>query len=368
MKKIFSLTLVLILSACLCACTVTTEYSDLVACLDAHDYEGAISLIQDMASKHYASTPEDPLVQKAEQEKRQQYDRLISILENFSQPGAIISIWADDLEKTLQDNEAWEYLYRQFIAMGDYEDCAQIAANFTVLKNMYLGHTSVTVDNMGNTVQNARTVRYTYDADGRITTVKGNLHTKLNRMYGQSGTVHIEYAGNDTVSSITLTSGDAVTALITPTYNDGGKCISETILTNSGTATVSFAYDENGRLLSRTRTSGGSTCILAYTYNDRGLMIQETYSSGYGNQITLMETTDYTYNATGKLTGKTVTDTSWGTAIHQYTCVYNDAGDLIRETVTYGQTTFADDQLQPPTYTTEEITHIYQDFYIYNTQ
>ena len=373
MKKYLALILVLALSLSLCACTITTEYGDIVKCLDDHDYYGAIMLIEQMANEHYGANNDDggdngEDEPQTDMEKHNQYDNLIRNLDSFTQPDAYVSIWVEETETSLQGNDAWAYLYDQFVAMGDFEDCAQIVENFTILEDVYTGHSSTVTDNMDNVSEGYNVTNYYYNADGTISKVTGPNYTQLSRMYDSSGTVNLEYADDGSVSKIKLTSGDDVNAIITPSYDADGKLISEVIKTNDGEVTTTLTYDAQNNLISRVRTEDNYFYRLDYTYNEKNQLVKETYTTGSESYSNCNWTAEYTYDANGNPAGKTVTDTSWGTAVNQYTYTCDDQGRVITETITYGKIVHEDGDEDLPNYASEVITHKYTDYYIYNAE
>jgi len=375
MKKFLAFTLAMVMALSLCACTFTTEYGDIVECLDNKDYQGAIVLIMQMAQEESGEgdTPDgitlDEAAQEAEREKKNKYDNLKRILEDFITNNYSPSIWDEENQVSLSGNDAWEYLYNGFVAMGDYEDCAQIVENFTILEDVYLGHSSVEVDNMENVSDETNSLRYYYNADGTISKVSGYTYNQLSRLYGNSGTVNIEYAADGNIAKVKLTSGDDVSAIITPTYDANGNIVSKLIKNNDGEFAVTRTYDEKGNLVSRVRTGSNDYFYrFDYTYDEKGVLVKETYTTGTEKHNSIILSTEYAYDASGKCTGKTVTDTDWGTAIDQYTYTYDNQGRLLTEEVVYGKHVFENSDDQLPDVASETITHKYGKYFVYNAE
>ena len=67
--------------------------------------------------------------------------------------------------KYYEDADALEYLYKEFEALGDYEDSAVIFARFTMLPDMLVSITNTSTDNLGN-VQKTTYKSYEYDEKG----------------------------------------------------------------------------------------------------------------------------------------------------------------------------------------------------------
>ncbi|OYW06853.1 MAG: hypothetical protein B7Z61_00940 [Acidobacteria bacterium 37-71-11] len=168
------------------------------------------------------------------------------------------------------------------------------------------------------TQRDGSVISYAYDNASRLTTVA---------MPGQSITYAYDTAGN--LTGITDPSGST-----TMTYDKLGRCLSRTdpsgaivaftysaagrlkTMTYPGGNVVTYAYDAAGRLATVTDWRGNQT---AFQYDGANRVAQATLPNG--------TVTRYTYDAAGRTVAR-VHQTSGGTVLAGYTCVYDTAGHV----------------------------------------
>ncbi len=194
--------------------------------------------------------------------------------------------------------------------------------------------------------QDGFTINYKYDPLGRLYQLLdgsnnlivqytynnlGQLQKKLNGN-GTYTTYGYDAAGNLT-SEVNYASGTTVNSSFTYTYNLLGEMTS---VTDAAGNTTLYGYDATGQLTQVTLPGGQN---ITYVYNaagDRTEVINNgtttTYASNADNEITLVGSAIYTYDANGNL--HTVTDAS-GTTTYNF----NDLNQLVSITASDGTTT-----------------------------
>lgn len=121
MKKIIGALLALALSASLCACGNT----------DTNDTE-ATSISAEPTETTETTAETESEEEKALNATQVRYEKAKECLTEYLNDG----YFRDDDWKYYEDAAALEYLYKEFEAIGDYEESEEIFACFTVLPDM----------------------------------------------------------------------------------------------------------------------------------------------------------------------------------------------------------------------------------------
>lgn len=122
MKKIIGALLALALSASLCACGNT----------DTNDTEDTSTSAEPTETTTETTTETESEEEKALKAIKARYEKANEYLAEYLNDG----YFRDDDWKYYEDAAALESLYKEFEALGDYEDSAEIFACFTVLPDM----------------------------------------------------------------------------------------------------------------------------------------------------------------------------------------------------------------------------------------
>ena len=184
----------------------------------------------------------------------------------------------DKAWNTYSKNNALEYLYQEFAALGDYEDSAEILSRFTVLPDMLTSIDMKRTDHLGNW-DPATYKSYQYDKKG--TSYDDPIIIFLG-LENWSKQFEFEYDADDRIISIKLTSGTKIEAIVTPEYDANGNIVKATIQTNEDTYTSTYTYDEQNRLIAEEE----------YAYNG---------GSGYDGEYWKLHPNTYIYDANGNL-------------------------------------------------------------------
>jgi RHS repeat-associated protein len=141
------------------------------------------------------------------------------------------------------------------------------------------------------------TVVYTYDALGRLTeAVLTSSDTTLNRTTDYT----FDLVGNR-LAETTVAGGQ--TTVATSTYDPRDRLLTTTTRVNGGPGqTTTYTYDVRGNLTGQTNPDGST---VTYTFDLRGRMVQVVKRDGSG-AVQFVET--LTYNSNDILTGTTVTE------------------------------------------------------------
>jgi YD repeat-containing protein len=146
-------------------------------------------------------------------------------------------------------------------------------------------------------------IQYTYDPDGRLSTVQDERHTSANTTYG--------YDALSRLSTVTQTLAGATGGQIVTSYGYDVQDNLTRVTDPNGNVTT-YVYDDFHRLNSQSSPVSGST---TYTYDWAGNLLTQTDANG--------ATTARTYDAANRLLSatstrpgrpvETVTNT-WGTS------------------------------------------------------
>ncbi len=115
-------------------------------------------------------------------------------------------------------------------------------------------------------------------------------------------------------------------------YDERGNLIrkTETIIGNEEDSVYEYSYDEQDRLIKETITySANNTETTQYTYNETGKMLRQELTVVFGDDVDTY-ITDYLYNEKGQLTRATQTKTD-GTDRQESVFTYDDKGNLTCE-------------------------------------
>lgn len=265
-------------------------------------------------------------------------------------------------------NAAWKRLYEMFTALGDYKDSAEIAARFTILKDMYTGATRTRVDNMGNENTDSSFETMKYNSLGQL--IYG-YNRELQWLYGGSNSgKYFEYDASGQITKIWEGYSDRMDMMITPTYDAQGRMVGGTYKNNSCTQELSYTYDAQGRLATSIVWSGGSRSAHTYTYDANGNLVKDVYwygSNASNDYKGYRYTVDYTYDANGHLIKKVWTEEyyyNWDNRFEvedQHIWVYTN--DAQGRPVSADYTELYDGR---SSYASQTITYNYDDLYFYN--
>ena len=206
-------------------------------------------------------------------------------------------------------NAAWKRLYEMFTALGDYKDSAEIAARFTILKDMYTGASIVSVDNMGNERTNSEYEYFKYNALGQMVTGKS---WDIRWMYGgDSYNKYFTYDESGRIAEIQQRSGSSVEWIVTPVYDSEGRMVGGTYKSNNYTHELSYTYDAQGRLIENIVWYNSNRYKHTYTYDANGNLVKDVYWYGSSESDDYKDyryTVDYTYDAQGHLIKRVLTN------------------------------------------------------------
>ncbi len=172
-----------------------------------------------------------------------------------------------------------------------------------------------------------------YDADGNAVSYKDKETNRTTYTYDSAGRISEEKAPNGAVTGYTydkngncLTITDALGNVTAYEYDANDRV---TKVTDAAGGTVTYEYDDRGMLAAMTDACGGRT---AYEYDGNGNLTKETDAAGGIRQ--------YTYDSLDRLTG--ITDEEG----HHSSCAYDVAGNVTRYTDANGNIwTYAYDSL-----------------------
>ena len=268
-----------------------------------------------------------------------------------------------------EGNAAWKRLYELFTALGDYKDSAEIAARFTILEDMYIGASALSVDNMGNENTNSSYESMKYNSLGQL--VQG-YSWELQWMYGGSRgyTKYFTYDESGRISQFQQGTGNSVEWVVTPVYNSEGRMVGGTYKSNKYTNELSYTYDDQGRLIENIVWNDSYRYKHTYTYDAAGNLVKDVYWYGYDETRDYKYnryTVDYTYDANGYLTRRVIT--------REYYSSWNDTFS-VEETMTWiytndaqGRPISADytdlDSKGETQYASQTITYHYDDLYFF---
>ena len=408
MKKILCLVLALALCVSMCACGgVDERYAELIACLDNHDYEGAMNQVMIMRQEAIDNGDIITDPQDEDYDLVNAYYHIASSLKDYS-PDEYFGIWADDLEDSLEDNAALAYCYEKLQTLEGVDqwlghsafsfleengialDRQSLLDRFSMVENKLLTATSKTTDNMGNEDENEYGSWF-YDENGTLTKEYISWNASVDRwedLISISG--YYRYTCNDagviTEIKVTDQSNTSVNAVIVPAYDAAGNMISETITDNNGTKTLTYTYDDAGNRIQMNYADDWNDYIVYYSYDDQGNLIQKdvcrnssmTWNGETIQYVSHRTTTDYTYVA-GNKASAVVTNASysWTISSNDFSTQetsrtvdnvsydYDAEGRLTQETWQYGTTQYEDGDTEAPQYATCIIEYTYGDFYIF---
>lgn len=121
-------------------------------------------------------------------------------------------------------------------------------------------------------------------------------------------------------------------------YDEAGNIIKEIVVRDADTSETAYTYDENGNVLSELVYSNGEFFSLreySYVYNEHKDIVSTSYSNSslFNGETVTSEVTityEYEYDELGRKT-KIVSEGNAGKSTEEL--VYNDKGDVIKETV-----------------------------------
>lgn len=207
--------------------------------------------------------------------------------------------------------------------------------NLTKITNANGGVTTMTYDNATDWLTSVAfagsTKHYRYNDDGTLSTYTKPDGTALNYSYDDLGRITSDgvnsYSYDNKLRLSSITGGGKTLAFSYDAFNRvtgtscGGNSNSYTYDKNGNRTSVngtSYSYDKLNRLT--TVTFSGKT--ITYTYRKDSQLSKVTYPNGM--------TTTYTYDAVGRLTGKT-TKLSNGTVVANYSCTLDKHGNIISQ-------------------------------------
>ena len=265
-------------------------------------------------------------------------------------------------------NAAWKRLYEMFTALGDYKDSAEIAGRFTILKDMYTGAENNRVDNMGNESTDREYELVKYNSQGQVT----YSETRENfRLYGgySYGELYFFYDETGRVTKIQRGSGNNVSVVITPAYDDQGRMVSATYQSNDYNHELSYTYDAQGRLIENIVWNGSDRYWHTYTYDAAGNLVKDVYWYGWGSNYQMYRyTVDYTYDAQGYLVKEVKVYESysdyWDEYTLQKTYTWEYTNDAQGRPVSAQYTEL--DRDGSTSYASQTITYHYNDLYFFD--
>ncbi len=227
---------------------------------------------------------------------------------------SLVSCKADDYNKALELIEAGENAeaYELLKSIGSYRNARKL------LKNFYFVPTGIVCTK-------------TSGASAVLELTYGDNHFPfqyvLTRFDGKIGTGVYEYDDNGFLISASLKESYGVTERKC-IYNSKGLLVTrEDALTYSNTSrafihTYSYIYDEEDRLVKLEYNDGSKW---EYTHDNEGNLSKKVYTSETPYQ---RKTTEYTYDATGKVIEKKVNDNSAEYKLIEY--IYDSDGRRVK--------------------------------------
>ena len=208
--------------------------------------------------------------------------------------------------------------------------------NLTKITNAKGGVTTMTYDNATDWLTSVAfagsTKHYSYNDDGTINTYTKPDGTALSYTYDDLGRITSDgvnsYSYDNKLRLSSITGGGKTLAFSYDGFNrvTGTSC---------GGSSNSYSYDKNGNRTSVNGTTYGydklnrmttvkfNNKTITYTYRKDSQLSKVTYPNGM--------TTTFSYDAVGRLTGKT-TKLSNGTIIASYSCILDKHGNIINQT------------------------------------
>ena len=395
MKKRIVWLLAFAIALCLCACAQEQpgKYDHITSLLDKGDFDGAISAIQQMKPATQPTQGEEaqgPTTGQLEQLRL--YNTIARALKSYDSEG-VINIYNG--KENLSGSEALAYCYESLNAMEDIDqwladdkyvdpgtqlDRQKLIKGFDIEKDVVLKQSQTVTDNLGNVSTNSRQVMWHYNGDGTLERIEGAYSLpEFERFDFSLGTVFYMYDIDGSVMKLQFGSSSYVAAVLTPTYDENGRVVSEYVQTNDRDYLYTYTYDAAGRVEKITwRHSNDQMASLVYTYNEAGQVtktVQETVLDSNSLPV-LTWTREYTYDGQGNLASAVYTETGWGHAdgkayVYQqrvdkaeFWC--DDQGRVVKQTITPGVLTFHDGTESKPDYTSQVLEKTYGNYYHYN--
>lgn len=282
-------------------------------------------------------------------------------LSNSSEPR--FTSYLEEQGQTYRGNDAWKALYEIFAGLKGYKDSADYLARFTILEGMHTSVTHTTVNNMGNVSTDKDHNEFRYNVKGQMTMGASN---PLFEQYGiDTGDLYFFYNDAGQVERVQKGSGNNISVIVTPVYDDLGRMVSGNYKSNSYTHELSYTYDDQGRLASNLvwESNGSYYDEYFYTYDDQGRLIQQTRWQGWSDARRYRTVTDFSYDDQGHLIREVSTSQNYN--------AWNDSfGDPSVQTVTF--TNDAQGRHLSATiegnssYTSQTLEYLYTDLYFFD--
>ena len=341
MKKIISVLLVLALAVALAACGNT----------DTNDTENPTNTTESTSDTTSTTETTESEEEKALRETQARYKKVKEYLAKYLENGS----FRDDDWKYYEGTNALVYLYTEFEALGDYEDCAEILSRFTVLPDLLMSITNTKIDNLGNVAENCPYNDYYIDEFGRISFYdskfsydeRGTLTEYNNPIIKFLGIAHYRYEYKyeyDNIGNITKVKAirwGAVEIIAIPEYDANGNIVKATIQTDKDTYTNIYTYDAKNRLIAAEKATMDSygnffyPTSYTYHYDETGNLTEENYL--YTNEREYRYQITYSYDENGNCTEMNYSGkTRW---LDDYegkiTYAYDENGYLVEMTETF---------------------------------
>ncbi len=236
----------------------------------------------------------------------------------------------------------FETNYTHTVIAHDYE---YDDVNGTLVINDYLNKTKVTTcfnafgDRIAITDANGNKTQFTYDEQGRLTTIDGPEHSNKNYTYDAAGRLVLEQEGTHCIRY----TYDAANRLLTHTVDPDGlnlltaygyDAIGRQIkVTRPDELITLYQYNDAGKLVSLCIDPDGLAIQTLYTYDARGLLVREEKTSA-GEQP---HVTAYEWDHLGRVTA-TIIDPD---GLHlKSSHVYDAEGNVVAEIDARGNSTY----------------------------
>lgn len=280
------------------------------------------------------------------------YPRLMEQVRNYVRDGFC---WA---EERMTDNKARAYLFEQLTQLADYKDCGEYLARFVTIPSMLTKVVERKTDQLGN-VREDRLESYGYDAQGSIVSLLAESLAEQYGIYTDYDTVYLTYDAAGKVSGATIGSGNNVSGVCVPTYDETGKLVSMHVQRSNGQYTSTFTYDDQGRLSRVDIPKGiyGNAMFYEYTYDDNGVLVKKVkdWHNGYYSL-----TSEYTYqNGVVSEIAQTYTQRYSSGYTNHYAYTYDAQGRPVSAAYTTTNSNY--------TYVSTEIVYLYEDLYFFDT-
>ena len=302
MKKLFCMILALILTLSLCACgqEATPNTNETTA------NPGTSTTTPSTTAPTTTAAPTIPT--EEQQAQMAQYVRVVAELndadtfqevqQQLTQLAALpnFNVWAETeyaaaaINALRQENSS---LSKLFNAEADWDRDA-ILARYDVVENVYLGHSVVAEDNLGNLSGND-SLYYTrqYSADGLLYQISRSLsygnyldnnwdNFELDDIYGSyfdpfrvfaDEANELVYDETGRLSKLIYGRPGSVNALYEVSYNEDGTMRKIVKKENTKETEYTFSYSQDGRVVTLT----SFYIIIVYTYNEDGTLAKEEY-------------------------------------------------------------------------------------------